>query len=145
MRMNFTTQNVSIMSSVNVRRLHSGDILFSHISFEKEHLVSFRMEPVFDVREVLGIPFSGKDHVTSTAYYDMTHRAALCTLEFRIQSDEGREYEYRYLLTSGERRMLAEKMAAHTLKTTGKELEQLCRELNSRSVPPPPKPMSVRT
>ena len=137
MGMNFTTQNVSILSSVNVRRLRSADILFSHISFEKEHLVCFRMEPVFDVREVLGVPFSGKDKVSATAYYDMTHCASLCTLEIVIQSDESREYQYRYLLTSGERRMLAEKMAAYYLKTTGTELEQFCREYCSRSIRPP--------
>ena len=139
MGMALTAQNVSIMSSVNVRRLHSGDILFSHISFDKEHLVSFRMEPVFDVREVLGIPFSGKDHVTATAYYDMTHRAALCTLEICIRSEEGRKYQYRYLLTGEERRMLAGKMEAYYLKTTGTELEQFCRELGSMRVPPPPR------
>ena len=142
MGMALTAQNVSIMSSVNVRRLHSGDILFSHISSEKEHLVSFRMEPVFDVREVLGIPFTKMDRITATAYYDMTHRAALCTLEISIRSEEGREYQYRYLLTGEERRMLAGKMEAYYLKTTGTELEQFCRELDSRRVPPPPK---VRT
>lgn len=140
--MALNAQNVSIMSSVNVRRLRSTDILFSHISFDKEHLVSFRMEPVFDVREVLGVPLTRMDRVTATAYYDMTHRAALCTLEISIRSEEGREYQYRYLLTGEERRTLAEKMAAYTLQTTGKELEQFCRELGSRRVPPPPKPQT---
>lgn len=133
-RMALNSQNVFNTSSVNVRRLHPGDILFSHLSYEKEHLVCFCMEPVFNVRELLGASFSREDFVNATAYYDMAHRASLRTLDIIIHADADQEYQYRYLLTGEERRMLSEKMATYYLKTTGIQLEQLCQDFSARRV-----------
>ena len=137
MRVPTNTESVSILESANVRRLLPDEMVFSKFSFDLENAITFRIHPMFDVSEVLGVPVSAGDRVSAAAHYDMLRRSALRTLEVTIHPSTGREYAYRYMLTDRERQTLTEKMETYYFKSTGVTLEQVCREHQAGTVPPP--------
>lgn len=117
------------------RRLFPNDVEFDHISFANGRRIAFRLALIADAGKLFGLTTVPSESITATACYEMEKQSAACTLSLAVRY-RGQDYQYEYLLTEEERRMLTGKMENFFRERIGTDLRLFSSQHTPELLPP---------
>lgn len=108
------------------RPFRAEDISFAESIEQKDNLLEFYMEVVFDPDKVFGIEVctaDNDDYINIYASYDMDTQRVCDTLDVYLVRGDGGEQDYKYRLSEDERSLLLPAMEKYCQKSYGLSLE----------------------